>query len=241
MSDRPDIVIRSIDLGIENRVSTYEDVRRYGVRRIEFMDSSLTSEPGFIFEFLELLRRAELPLVWRCFGRVDDFARQPALAADMLRAGCQQVFLGIESIHDQILVKMRKGYDRGLIEQGLAALDAARLPVHANFIIGFPGETAQTVAETAAFISASHFRSVYLAALMVPRILFAQARAEPELFNHLRGDSPRNWSHDTMDYRQAWRLARRAAWRINLRQMYPLAFLPRASVPECAPEATPPV
>lgn len=217
-----------------------DDVRRHGARYIEFVDSSLTSEPDFIFEFLELLRKAGLPVVWRCFGRVDDFARHPGLAEAMVRAGCQQVFLGIESIHDHILLKMRKGYGRSLIEKGLAAIDAADLQVHANFIVGFPGETAQTVDETAAFISAAHFQSVYLAALMVPRSLFAQARADPEFFNHLSGESPRSWSHDTMDYRQAWRLARRAAWRINLRLMYPLAFMPGARVPEYEPEATPP-
>lgn len=201
-------------------------VRDLGKKYIYFVDSNLTSGSEFMAEFLALLKSRKLGAKWHCLGRIDDFARRPSLAKDMAETGCYNVYLGIESIHDHILAKMRKGYTRDVIDRGVESIAAARLPAHANFIIGFPGETPRTAQETYDFIIRSGFKTVGLAPLMVPKELFDEARADPDFYCHLSGETPTRWSHDTMDYGRALRLVKELVSRVNRYYLYPVANAP---------------
>ena len=201
-----------------------EQVRKYKKNHLYFVDPNLTSDSDFILELMGLLKKAEPEVRWYCMGRVDDFARQPALAAAMVAAGCYKVMLGIESIHDHILARMRKGYTRSVVEAGLQSIAAAHLPVCASFMIGFPGETVQTTEATVDFILKAGFNIISLAPLMVSKELFEEARAKPEFHHHLRGDSPRHWIHDTMDYNQAEDLTQKMVARINRNSLFPVAL-----------------
>ncbi len=200
-----------------------EQVRKYKKNHLYFVDPNLTSDSDFILELMGLLKKAEPEVRWYCMGRVDDFARQPALAAAMVAAGCYKVMLGIESIHDHILAKMRKGYTRSVVEAGLQSITAARLPMCASFMVGFPGETVQTTEATVDFILKANLDAVGLFTLMVSKELFEEARADPGSYRHLRGDSPTRWIHDTMDYQQAEHLTQRMVSRINRHSLLPVA------------------
>jgi p-methyltransferase len=198
------------------------DVRVHGARDISFVDSSFTSDHEFITEFLGLLISAKLWISWICFSRVDDFALQPGIAERMDAAGCRLSFMGIESIHDDILARMRKGYDRKTVEEALSRLDG--LNVLANFIIGFPGDTEAKVRETVDFIERSTLRHVSIKPLYVPPGLFEEARLDPSMFCHLRGEAGDVWEHDTMNYAQAAELAKWARRRLNRWKMLPMAI-----------------
>ncbi|MDD2806675.1 MAG: radical SAM protein [Elusimicrobiales bacterium] len=181
------------------------DVRKYGAKQIHFVDSSFTCNKEFTDEFLRLLGESGEKFRWSCFSRVDDFTTQPGLPGRMVRAGCVLSYLGIESVHDDILERMRKGYVRRTIADGLSNLEG--LNVYGNFIVGFPGDTEEKVRDTVAFIERFQFDKVSIAPLYVPPQLYAQARAKPELFCHLRGKSEFEWEHDTMNRARAVELA----------------------------------
>jgi len=198
------------------------DIRVHGARQIDFVDSSFTSDPDFTTEFLGLLRNSGLKFSWTCFSRVDDFTRQQGLAGRMAEAGCALSYLGLESIHDDILDRMRKGYNRKTIEQALSSLEG--LNVFINFIIGFPGDTEAKVKETVDFIESYSLNHVSIAPLYVPAELFEQARLDPGKFCHLRGEADTAWEHDTMNRARAVELAGWARRRLNRRRFVPVAY-----------------
>ncbi len=198
--------------------------RERGIRRFNFMDSSLTSDGDFIRALCRGIRETGIPFRWKCFARPDAFDRDPGLAEEMAAAGCRNIFMGIESIHDHILSLMRRGMDRACVERALDRVFRSGMKVHGNFITGFPGETEETVAETVRFVLARSFSSVYICVFMMTEAMRARAAAEPEKYHHLSGTPPAGWKHDFMDYGEARRLSRRAVLRINLSKMWPVAI-----------------
>lgn len=175
-------------------------IERYGVRRFDFVDSTFASEPDFILPLCDLIDRSGLELDWHCFTRPDAYARRPELAERMAAAGCTWIFMGIESIHDPILARMRRGMRREAIEQGLARAFEAGIAVHGNFIVGFPGETPETVRETADFIRRHPFNDVMVCTLGVTPDILESAARDPARYGHLTGIPTKRWRHDTMDY-----------------------------------------
>lgn len=206
-----------------------------GIRRIEFVDSSLTTDPKFILGLCAALRKEKRRPNWTCFSRPDAFARVPELAGEMAAAGCTRVFMGIESIHDHILSAMRRHMTRDTIERGLSHIFKARLGMHANFIIGFPGETEATVKETEDFIIRHPFTSVYLCTFGMSPEMRDLAAAEPGRYAHLRGEPIKGWRHDGMDYLKAYQLTLKAMRRINWRKLWPVVMSVSTNDPDMPP------
>lgn len=70
----------------------------------------------------------------------------------MQRSGCKGVFLGIESGSRVILENMNKAATVEKYETGIRMLREHGIVTFASFIVGFPGETAETVRETSEFV-----------------------------------------------------------------------------------------
>ena len=73
----------------------------------------------------------------------------------MAESGCKGVFLGIESGSQQILKNMNKAVTVEKYIKGVELLHRYNILTFDSFIIGFPGETRETVDETIAFIKES--------------------------------------------------------------------------------------
>jgi p-methyltransferase len=70
----------------------------------------------------------------------------------MARSGCKGVFLGIESGSPTILTNMNKAATIEKYATGIELLRRYGILTFGSFIIGFPGETDETVEETIDFI-----------------------------------------------------------------------------------------
>lgn len=70
----------------------------------------------------------------------------------MAQSGCKGVFLGIESGSPTILKNMNKAATIERYAEGIRMLKARGVTTFGSFILGFPGETDTTVAETIDFI-----------------------------------------------------------------------------------------
>lgn len=75
----------------------------------------------------------------------------------MAESGCKGVFLGIESGSEKILTNMNKRADLEDYEKGVHWLRERGILTFGSFIIGFPGETEETVDETIDFIRNNPF------------------------------------------------------------------------------------
>jgi radical SAM superfamily enzyme YgiQ (UPF0313 family) len=123
--------------------------RDFGVREFSFEDDTFATFKGRLAEICERLIALRLPISWSCLGRVNQVTAE--LLGLMKRAGCWQVSFGIESGNDAILAAIRKNVTREDIRRALALSRRAGLLNKGFFIVGHPGETRQTLAETVAF------------------------------------------------------------------------------------------
>jgi len=124
---------------------------RYGVRHIVFVDDLFLANRKRATEFCELLIEASLGVTWNCLARADSV--RPELLALMKRAGCWEIMYGLESGSDQILQKMEKSLSVEKSRQAVEWTAEAGIRVRGLFMLGYPGETEETIAETRAFIS----------------------------------------------------------------------------------------
>jgi radical SAM superfamily enzyme YgiQ (UPF0313 family) len=116
----------------------------WGVQSFRFQDDTFTISLARLKELTAALRDEQI--VYRCFGRVN--LCTPEMAATLREGGCQHIAFGIESGSDDILRRMKKGQTVADIRRGIASAKAAGLIVRIYLIVGFPGETWQTIEET---------------------------------------------------------------------------------------------
>jgi radical SAM superfamily enzyme YgiQ (UPF0313 family) len=125
-------------------------VRRYGIRSLFFTDDSLMTLTGPFAELCERLIAADYDLEWSINVRTSEV--NPEVLALMRRAGCWQVSFGVESGSWEILKRIKKSATPRMHERALFQTREAGIKINAYIIIGFPGETHETLAETEAFL-----------------------------------------------------------------------------------------
>jgi len=76
------------------------------------------------------------------------------MLALLKQAGCKRLFIGVEAGNEDIRKKIGKAVSNEDLRKAFALAHEAKMPTGAFVIVGLPGETAETVAETIAFIQA---------------------------------------------------------------------------------------
>lgn len=121
-------------------------VKQYKVYNIIFIDELFFFKKSIIEEFCRQLLRKKLRITWHCALRAD--LADLELLKLMHKTGCMEIGYGIESGSAEILKRMNK---RATVEQNCNAMrmtiEAGIFP-GANVIIGYPGETKETIKET---------------------------------------------------------------------------------------------
>jgi radical SAM PhpK family P-methyltransferase len=121
-----------------------------GVRNVVFIDDTFNVPLPRFKDICRLLIRKGYGFGWYSYFRCSNSDEEAIeLAA---RSGCRGVFLGIESGSPRILDNMDKHASAEKYREGIRLLRKNGILTFASFITGFPGETAETVAETIAFI-----------------------------------------------------------------------------------------
>ncbi len=118
------------------------------VKSIVFTDDTFNVPLGRFKQILGILKKYEFE--WYSFFRPQYADRETAEM--MKQSGCRAVFAGLESVDQTVLSNMNKKATPGAYRKGLAELKRQGISVHANFIVGFPGETAESVEKMARFI-----------------------------------------------------------------------------------------
>ncbi len=116
---------------------------RYGIREITFQDDTFTAMRGRVMEICGLLREREPGLTWSCMTRVD--LVDPELLSAMASAGCFSVAFGIDGASDEACGLMGKGFRPERARAAVAAARAAGLETRGYYVLGYPGETPQTL------------------------------------------------------------------------------------------------
>ena len=186
---------------------------RLGIRKYRVSDANFTDgppgRPRYPHEVCEAMIELDLGLQWSCFARVDDMT--PELADLMRRAGCYCVFFGVESGDDEVLRLMRKGHDSADAARGIGIARQAGLLTHANFMVGYPGDSVAANERTLEFIERHRPDSVLV------QQYFAEAPS-PVMGGRMKQfrleGAGCNWKHATMDSGQAAELVQSDVERI---------------------------
>jgi anaerobic magnesium-protoporphyrin IX monomethyl ester cyclase len=134
-----------------NIVDEMENVQALGYDRIWFADDCFTLDRKRLLNICDEVIRRKLRIEWECLSRVDTIDTETA--QKMKQAGCIRVFFGIESGNDQVLALMRKKANANLAKKAVLTTKSAGIQVGAFFIVGYPGETDETVLDTLKFAS----------------------------------------------------------------------------------------
>ncbi len=123
---------------------------RFGVRHINIYDDLFTANRPRIVELCDKLTCQPLGLNFNCAVRVgytDD-----VLLKMLKKAGCLMVSLGIESADPQMLARHKSGVSLDDVRDTVRRIQAAGLRAKGLFMMGLPGETAESIKRTSDLI-----------------------------------------------------------------------------------------
>ncbi len=175
-----------------------------GVRRVYFTDDNLFPTKKRALEICRAIIESGMTVRWRGLVRIsivdDDVARI------MAESGGVEVFLGVESGDPQLLANMRKQISPEDVLRCVGNLSKHGVSTKSSFIIGFPGETEQSVQSTVDLLNAypvdgpAAHRYMFFLYGVLP--LSEIAAPESRAAYGLRGYGWK-WAHATMDVKKA--------------------------------------
>lgn len=131
---------RNLDVVFEE----IEQIRQLGYDSLWIADDNFTLDLAYLKEFCA--RMAGRKMQWSCLSRVTGLNQD--LVALMKDSGCRRVYLGLESGSETTLQLMKK---QAGLEEGIEAVRLFHnvgIQVAAFFIVGYPGETADSIEAT---------------------------------------------------------------------------------------------
>ncbi len=177
-----------------------------GVRRAYFTDDNLFTDRSRAGELCREIISTNLVVKWRGMVRVSVVDER--IADLMAESGCMEVLLGVESGDGDMLARMKKRTTPDEILAGVELLHRRGINTKSTFIIGFPGETEETVRNTVDILNAyptdgpGVHRYMFFQFAVLP--LAGVASAESRAAYGLRGYGY-HWEHSTMSSEEAAR------------------------------------
>jgi radical SAM superfamily enzyme YgiQ (UPF0313 family) len=115
--------------------------------RVEFCDNSFNAPKKHAVAICARIIRRDLNVEWSAgnikpIGITDDLCR---LFRD---SGCVNIGLSVESASDRMLKAMHRGYAVKQVKEALTCLGRSGIPFGVSLMLGAPGETPETIAET---------------------------------------------------------------------------------------------
>ncbi len=124
--------------------------RTFGAHMFTFYDDAFTVDQKRATEICDEIKNRKLKIDWDCETRVDMVTKD--LLSNMKEAGCTAVWFGVESGSQPVLDAMRKGISPAQTIKAFKWAKEAGLLTVANVVLGFPGETKETIWETIKFV-----------------------------------------------------------------------------------------
>lgn len=186
---------------IERELNAIRDVGT--VTGLFFVDDTANVPLATFKEMMRMMIRQGYGFKWHCFFRADFCDAE--LVELMARAGCQGVFLGLESANDQLLINMHKTPRKHHYLGVVPMFKKAGIKVFASLFFGFPGETHATAQETMDFLAETRpdfYRPLVWYCDPVTPIWNERDRYGIEGYHF-------SWSHNTMDVSTACDLVER--------------------------------
>jgi len=120
--------------------------KNYGIREVQFRDDNFLVFKEMVAKFCNRLIEEKIDIAWNCTARVDIIT--PEYLSLLKKAGCQQIWYGIESGTDRVLKVIRKNTTVEMIKRAVILTKQAGISPGGFFIIGLPTETEEEIKAT---------------------------------------------------------------------------------------------
>ena len=159
------------------------ECKQMGYRSIMFWDEVLTLNRQHIVSLCKEMMEQNLDMPWGCITRVDCVDEE--IIRLMGKAGCNNIFFGVESGNQHILDQINKKISLQQCRDAFRICRQEGMATGAYFIVGFPGETKAEIIKTLKFAEALDADYVYMSICypMPGTELFEQTANEPS-FDH---------------------------------------------------------
>ena len=132
---------------------TYEQMlwlnKDFGIKHFNFYDDLFTLNKERVEKLCTLLSEKRLKVTFNCIVRAGHIDKE--LISLLKRGNCWMVSIGIESGDPAILASEKQGLTLAKIRQDIEQLHASGLWVKGLFMLGFPGETVDSIVMTREF------------------------------------------------------------------------------------------
>jgi radical SAM superfamily enzyme YgiQ (UPF0313 family) len=132
------------------------EIERTGRKRVFLVDDNLTADFARAKELLREL--TPLNITWMSQATINS-ADDPELVSLMAKSGCTAILIGFESLGEDTLAAMNKGFNRGAsrFSDSLARLRDAGIKVYATFVFGYDTDTPDLFERTLDFAMRQKF------------------------------------------------------------------------------------
>ena len=135
---------------VENVISEIKHLQKtYGTTEIVFWDDIFTLNKHWISKFCDTLIEEGIDIAWSCESRLDLITEE--MVNKMAKAGCWNMFFGIESGNQDILDNIKKRTTLDLIRKSVKYVKSSGIEVRGSFMLGLPGETPEKARNTINF------------------------------------------------------------------------------------------
>ena len=134
---------------------------KYNIDHFEFVDEFFFFNEKSLVDFCDTLLKKEIKITWFALGRANVVDKFSIESLQLLKkSGCNWMGMGVESGSQKILDAMNKGITVEVSASVIKKLRDCGIMPACSFIIGYPGETEDTIRETIEFCKDNLFPSV---------------------------------------------------------------------------------
>jgi len=174
----------------------------YGIRRFSLTHDIFTANRERVVQFCQALLTCEERFHWLCSARTD--CLDDELIRLMGRAGCEGIFLGIETGSIRLQKEISKNLDLSEAATCIQSTAGKGLPTIVSFITGFPTETPKDLQQTVNFLmNAARLDSVspqlHVLAPLAGTSIYEQYREHLTLDDVVPDTSFHGWRQDPTD------------------------------------------
>ncbi|MDP8216608.1 MAG: radical SAM protein [Candidatus Kaelpia imicola] len=120
--------------------------RDFNIDFISFEDDSFNYSSKRLRNICQEIIKENLNIFWGCSIRIDTIDREDVQL--MKRAGCNKIYIGIETLNNRIRKLINKQTEDSLLMEKIKIVRDFDIKINASFMIGFPTETEKEIAET---------------------------------------------------------------------------------------------
>lgn len=169
---------------------------KHHVKEVIFVDDTFNLKKGRVLEFCEKKIKNNLNIIWSCNFEAN--IADEEMLRKMKQAGCWAIMIGGESGSDRILKFIQKGVSKKQLDYVSKLANKIGIVSRVSFILGFPGDTKESLQETLDFVKKSDFHFPYFQ-LYIPlpgTKMFEQLNEYGKIINK----DPKNSSASQVNY-----------------------------------------